>query len=97
MDEHQYREFWSEIKDCRAQFIVHKELGASATFPHSDLSRMQTEELRQRLAAFVSKAVENSVDDQWRSWQMYYQNANKNNGALRTKCIESFQAAIPSV
>ena len=96
MDEQQYQEFWNEVKECRDQFIAHKELGTSVIFPHTDLCRTQAEELRQILAEFVSKAVENTIGDEWRSWQMYYQNANNSNESLGTKCLESFLAAIPS-
>jgi hypothetical protein len=96
MNDQQYRQFWDNVKACRDQFIAHKEIGTSVTFPHTDLCRTQAEELRIILAEFVSKAVESDLGPEWRSWQMYYQNTANSNEALQTKCMESFQAVIPS-
>jgi hypothetical protein len=96
MDEEQYREFWEDVKACRDQFIAHKEIRASINFPHTDFCRIQAEELRMIFAEFVSKAVENGLSPEWLRWQMYYQNEDNSNEALRTKCNNSFASCNPS-
>ncbi|MDN3484373.1 hypothetical protein QL989_03325 [Pseudoalteromonas sp. APC 3224] len=93
MDNEQYLEFWQEVKACRHQCVAHKVVGASVKFPHTDLCRIQAEELRSIISEYVTQAVVNNLGPEWNKWQKYYQNQNNMNEALKENCSRLVEAS----
>jgi hypothetical protein len=95
--EKEYEDFWKEVKNCRDQFVAHKDVFATGLiFPRIQNCRIMVEELRVILEELVGKwhAVSPRGRD-LENWKEYY--AWNSNKALSNKCQEEFRKGVLSL
>ena len=94
MSEEEYRAFWQEVKDCRDQFVAHKQIEAEGlTFPHIHFCREMMEEIRLVLELLFKKWKKlDPSDNEAENWVEYY--AWNPNRKLKTQSEEAFSSEI---
>lgn len=97
MNDSEYEGFWREVKDCRDQFVAHKQLSSQGLiFPHINVCREMMEEIRAILAdLFECWNQMDSEDNNAAYWVDYY--AWNRNESLRRRCQKSFFTDVQSL
>jgi len=92
--EKEYKEFWKEVKNCRDQFVAHKEVSSKGLiFPRIQNCRIMVEELRVILEELVEKWHEACPgDSELKTLKDFY--AWNSNKALSNKCQEEFSKGV---
>ena len=97
LTETEYQEFWNAVKACRDKFVSHKEHGASVTFPHIDLCRVQAEEFRRILSEYSKTRSTEEPDSGWQFWVEYYSSQWLGDGQFKAECEKEFSRGVSSV
>jgi len=93
LDEHGFDQLWAEVKACRDKFIAHRELNASAAFPHVDLCILIVEALRDELKGITLALASRYPDDHHLDGLVAYYRSNTNR-VLRSRAAYRFQTGL---